>query len=70
MHLTLFGYNELIQNGASPDDAMLAMAEALRQKRSGGLQQPEIPGVVPEQSMIPPQGGAPAAMPDMGAMMQ
>ena len=67
---TLFGYNELIQNGASPDDAMLAMAEALRQKRSGGLQQPEIPGVIPEQSMIPPQGGAPAAMPDMGAMMQ
>lgn len=67
---TLFGYNELIQNGASPDDAMLAMAEALRQKRSGGLQQPEIPGVIPEQSMMPPQGGAPAAMPDMGAMMQ
>lgn len=67
---TLFGYNELIQNGASPDDAMLAMAEALRQKRSGGLQQPEIPGIVPEQSMMPPQGGAPAAMPDMGAMMQ
>ena len=66
---TLFGYNELIQNGASPDDAMLAMAEALRQKRTGGLQQPEIPGVVPEQDMMPPQGGAPAAMPDMGSIM-
>lgn len=65
---TLFGYNELIQNGATPDDAMLAMAEALRQKRAGGLQQPEIPGVIPEQSMVPQQGGM-GPMPNVGAMM-
>jgi hypothetical protein len=70
---TLFGYNELIQNGASPDDAMLAMAEALRQKRSGGLEQPAIPGVVPEASMQPQDamtggmpGGIPAEMPMQG----
>ena len=75
---TLFGYNELIQNGASPDDAILAMAEALKQKRSGGLEQPAIPGVVPEASMDPtmgmaagggmPMGGAPMGEMPMGGL--
>lgn len=52
---TLFGYADLIQQGASPDDAMLAMAQALKDKRAGNMENPAIPGMIPEEQAIPPQ---------------
>ena len=69
---TLFQFAELTKNGMSPQDALLATAKSLRDKRAGKItEEPEVnplmqEGMVPENIPMPQfggQGGAP--MPPM-----
>lgn len=43
----LFQYAELMEQGVSPQDALMATAQSLEQKRNGELMQPTIPGEGP-----------------------
>ena len=54
----LFEYADLVRNGLQPDDALLATAEGLKQKRMGGMPQQGIPGAMPEEQGMPPMGGS------------
>lgn len=58
---TLFGYAELLKQGIAPDQAMLMMAQALQDKRSGAMPQEQGPmqDVMLEQQQQPPGEMAP-----------
>ena len=55
----LFQYAELMEQGVKPQDALMATAQTLEQKRSGQLQQPTIPGEGP----MPTEPGMGTIMP-------
>jgi hypothetical protein len=60
---TLFEFAELTKNGMAPQDAMMAVAKSLRDKKAGKV--PAEPEVNPlmDEGMLPPE----AAMPQFGA---
>ena len=51
----LFNYADLIQNGTNPEDALLATAQGLQDKRAGRMQnlggEDLIPGTMPEENI-------------------
>ena len=66
---TLFEFAELTKQGMSPQDAMMAVAKSLRDKKAGiAPEEPEInplmqEGILPENVPTPQFGGAPAINP-------
>lgn len=54
----LFQYADLVQRGASPEDAMLATAHTLKNKRAGRMPEEQpIPAVAPEGNLPPMEQG-------------
>ena len=49
----LFEYANLIEKGASPEDAITATANSLTQRRQGIAPEPEIPGYMPSDAVGP-----------------
>lgn len=69
---TLFQFAELTKNGMNPQDAMMAVAKSLRDKKAGKLPaEPEVnplmqEGMLPEDTQMPQfSGGTPAQPPQI-----
>lgn len=55
----IFEYSDLVKNGANPQDAVLATAQTLKNKRQGIVpEEPEVPMAMPEDA-VPPEEGLP-----------
>ena len=52
----LFQYADLVKNGLSPDEAILATAESLKQKRAGGIPDEGMIPMMAQEGMLPPEG--------------
>ena len=60
---TLFEYANLVKSGVNPDDAIMATAQTMDNKRKGIMpEEPIIPPAINE-SQLPPMGGAPQPPP-------
>lgn len=55
----LFQYADLVKNGLSPDEAILATAESLKQKRMGAIPDEGMIPMMAQEGMLPPEGQEP-----------